>query len=200
MKKTMTPLLITALGMSVFALFRPAASPAHAETMLVADESIAVVALPTLINELMKSDRYLPDREAYSEELTVELRTINERGMELSERLQSMTPEDPGAQDLYAEFTQLRETLVRMQGENARKIETFTAKQIQECNELVRSSARAVADDLGFDFVVSSADADEELTDQSVEVLLRQLTSRPMIAFPEDNDITSDVRDDLNLE
>ncbi len=200
MQKTTTPLLLAALTLSVIALFRPDTSPALAETARLADESIAVVALPTLINELMASDRFQPDRVSYTEELNDELRQISERGRELSTRLQQMDPEDPGAQDLFAEMTKLSETLGRLQRENARKVEAHTASQIKECNELVRSSARAVADDLDFAFVISSADPDEELTDQSVEVLLRQLTSRPMIKFPEENDITSEVRDDLNLE
>ncbi len=78
-------------------------------------------------------------------------------------------------------------------------MEIYTAKQVKECNALVRSSTRAVAEDLGFDFVISSADEEEELA-ESVEVLFRQITSRPVIMFPEENDITSDVRDDLNLE
>jgi len=165
-----------------------------------ADESIAVCSLPNLINDLMGSDRFLPDREAYVADRTEELRELNEQGREMSQRLSTMTPEDPGAQELFESVQRLREQIARKQAENAALVETFTATQLSECNDLVRSSARAVAEDLGYAFVIASADPDEDLSKQSVEVLLRQLTSRPVIMFPEDNDITSDVRDDLKLE
>ncbi len=174
MKKSTTPLLLLALAMSAFALLRPLPSPAYANTMM-ADSSIAVCALPSLINDLMGSDRFSPQRLAYQEELNAELQELNERGRELGQRLSNMTPEDPGAQDAFAQFQRLREQVSRLQAENSRKMEIYTAKQVKECNALVRSSTRAVAEDLGFDFVISSADEEEELA-ESVEVLFRQIT------------------------
>lgn len=200
MNKTSTPLLLLAVALSGLAFLRPAASEARATTAVMADGSIAVVALPSLMNELMQSDRFLPDRTAYEQELNDELQAMADELRAFSERHANLQPDDPGAEGIVSQFGEMRRRLGEKQGENTRKIEAFTVRQIKECNELVRSSAKAVADDLGFEYVVASSDPDEGLTDQSVELLLRQLTARPMIMFPEDNDITSDVRDDLNLE
>jgi len=142
MNRTQSLLLTAAVAMSAFALLRPQASTAHASLM--ADESIAVCSLPNLINDLMGSDRFLPDREAYVADRTEELRELNEQGREMSQRLSTMTPEDPGAQELFESVQRLREQIARKQAENAALVETFTATQLSECNDLVRSSARAV--------------------------------------------------------
>ena len=197
MNKPHTPLLAITVIVCAVALLRPTHAPAYAS--MNAESSIAVCALPTLINELMSSDRYAPDREAFAEELTKELNELTQRGRELSVELRELQPDDPAAQPKLREIQELREAIARVQQQNSRRLEVFTAEQIKECNRLVRSSAQAVAEDLGFEFVISSADAEEDLAD-SVETLFRQITSRPVIMFPEENDITSDVRDDLNLE
>ena len=198
MKRTQTTLLIAAIAISLTALLRPAPTPAYANVAS-SDSPIAVCALPTLINELMASDRFLPDREAYTEELSQQINELLEKRNELQQELSNMNPEDPGAQETFGEYQSLNQKIARLRQENSQKIETFTAKQIKECNRLVRSSARAVAEDLGFEFVISSADPQEDLA-ETVDALFRQLTSRPVIMFPEENDITADVRDDLNLE
>lgn len=199
MKRTHTTLVVAALAISLVALFRPAPTTAHAGAAVMSDSTIAVCALPTLINELMASGRFLPERDAYQKDLNEELDELRERLTELQQQLQNMNPDDPGAQETFNEFQQLRQQLAQGQQENARKLEAFTARQVKECNRLVRSSARAVAEDLGFEFVISSADPEEDLA-ETVETLFRQLTSRPVIMYPEENDITIDVRDDLNLE
>lgn len=162
--------------------------------------SIATCAVPQIVNELMASDRYAPAREELAEQINEELQPLREEGQALLEELQGMKPEDEGAQSKVQRVQQLRQQVQRLEQQGAQRMEQFTAEQIAECFKLTRSSASAVAEDLGYDYVISTVGEDEELNTQSVDTVLRQMLARPVLFAPEDADITDDVREDLNLE
>lgn len=196
--------LLLGVALAVLALlarvsFEPAA---HADEpgARTADLRIAVCATPSLINELMASDRFLPDRENAAPEIREELDDLRAELRELQDRVQGADQGDPGVQrdrerarEAFAEFQRLQQQL----GE---AIETKTAEQLAEAFGMVKSSASAIAERLGYDYVISTGDPEEDLNRTISEVTLRQITARPVIRFPKGVDITDDVRDDLNLD
>lgn len=161
---------------------------------------IAVCATPTLINELMQSDRYLPAREDAAPELREELRNAAEELQRLREELQGADPKLPEIQQKIARFRELNASTVQLQQRIALATERKFAEQLVECFELVKASADAIADDLGYAYVISTGSPDEKISREQSEATLRQITARPMIKFPKAADITDDVRDDLKLD
>lgn len=176
--------------------------PAQAEEH--ADEAmplIAVCAVPAIINDLMASDRFEPDFLERQEELREEVEPLIDELEELQAQLTApdADPEDPALQQAFERFQQLRGQLSQISQQHNVTLDAFRAKQIIEAYELIKASARAVATEQGFQYVISSADEFEELA-ESTQVVVRQLTVRPVMMYPEAADITEAVRDDLNLE
>lgn len=196
-KHTLALLAAVAVGGFIAQQFTVRTAFANADS---GSASIATCAVPQIVNELMASDRFSPARDELAEKLREEIKPIAEQGQALFEEMQGMSPEDEGAQEKVGQMQRLRQQLGQMEQQAAAQLETFTAKQIAECFELARSSAGAVADDLGYDYVIATVGEDEDLNTDSVETVLRQMLARPVLHAPEDADITDDVREDLNLE
>jgi Skp family chaperone for outer membrane proteins len=189
-----------ALGGASLLLTHHLLSPPALAAQADADQPlIAVCATPTLINELMQSDRYLPARQDAAPELRQQLTELAEELQELQNTLRGADPQDPETQAGIAAYREKSSRAAQLQSQIANAIERKFAEQLVECFELVKSSADAIADDLGFDYVISTGAADEQLSREDSTATLRQITARPMIRFPKAADITEDVRDDLKL-
>lgn len=194
-------LLLAALVIALAAFLRIGnPSDAHAAYRQSNEHTIAVCAIPLIVNELMSSDRFLPAREALGARLEAEIQPLLDEAKAIYDSLQSAKQDDPETQSKLRRFQQLQQQVRERQQSASVEIERITANQIVECYKLVRSSAIAVAEDLGFDYVIASVGEDEDLTSESVEVVLRQMVARPVVLAPKDVDITEDVREDLKLE
>jgi Skp family chaperone for outer membrane proteins len=190
-------LTLTVLSLLARVSLTPAALAADDDDR---DHAIAVCAMPSLINELMASPRFLPARENPAPELRDEFEDLRRELDDLNQRLENAGENDPGAQRDVRRRREVFQQLQNLQGRIARAVEEKTAEQFAECYAMVRSSASAIAEDLGFDYVIATGDPDESLSTTISEVTLRQITARPVLRFPRGVDITDDVRDDLNLE
>jgi hypothetical protein len=161
---------------------------------------IAVCAVPQIVNDLMDSDRFKPDREEFERGLREELLTpLNEQLAAIQQEASTVDRSDQEAVRKLQNGELQREG-ARLQGEIARKVEEKIAQQLTESYGLVRDSATAVAEDLGFNYLLASSGPDDELETESVMALSRDLISRPVLMSPEGADITADVREDLKLK
>lgn len=160
---------------------------------------IAVCAIPMLVNELMASDRFKPERERLEEELKAEYEDLQNQMRELGDRGRELSPEDPSFRAAAQEYQALRDKVFEKQREIAQKLEAKSSEQLLECYELARSSANAIAESMGYNYVMASAGNDEKLSGENVELALRQMMARPVIMAPKNADITEDVRADLKL-
>ena len=189
--------LIAAVNLSP--LVGAAASASSDEADKVDAPKIAVCAVPMLVNELMASDRFQPDREKLEEELKAEYDALQAELRELSEKGRGMSQDDPMLGETMQKFNELRVKIGEKQREIAEKLEAKSAEQLLECYELARSSANAIAEGLGYNYVMASVGIDEKLSGDNVELALRQMMARPVIMAPKNADITEDVRADLKL-
>jgi Skp family chaperone for outer membrane proteins len=160
---------------------------------------IAVCAIPMLVNELMASDRFRPDREKLEEELKAEYEELQTEFSELGDKGRGMKQDDPAFAETAQAYRDLQQKIYEKQREIAEKLETKSAEQLLACYEMARSSASAVAEGLGYNYVFSSVGADEKLSGENVELALRQMMARPVVMAPKNADITEDVRADLKL-
>jgi len=205
MRARLDRFILTGLGVALGTLaFRGAVgllSPAaHAEIAGAEKPLIAVCAVPTLINELMQSDRFRPALQETAPEIRSELESIAKEVAELRQTLQGGDPSSPDAQKGLQRFRELSARASQLQQQLSQAIDKKMAEQLIECYELVRASADAVADDLGFEYVIATGGVDEKLTSEQADVILRQITARPVVRYPKTADITDDVRDDLKLD
>lgn len=197
--------LYTGLALAlVLALKASVVSPALArqDTSDLPEPRIAVVAMPQIVNSLMDSDRFRPQREEFELNLREELlKPINEQIAELQQEASGVDRSDQEAmRKLQTRFGELQREGARVQGEIARKVEEKVAEQLVECYTLVKESATAVAEDLGFNYLLASGGPEDKLETQTVMALSRDLISRPVLLSPEGADISADVREDLKLK
>jgi Skp family chaperone for outer membrane proteins len=176
------------------------ARPARAKLTLDAESNVAVCAIPSVINDLMESDRYRPERERLEEDLADEREELNEEFEQISERARQMNPEDPAAGEVFTEWRTAMRELSEFDQQASRRQARMRAQQMAAAYELARSSASAIADDLGFDYVMICGDERDELNTSDALLLLGQLSRRPVIKWPDNANITEDVREDLGLD
>jgi hypothetical protein len=149
----------------------------------------------------MSSDRFEPDRVEFERQIKEdEMGPLIAQGRDLEERLRTLDPESDESKQLQAQILQLRDRLGQMQQQAGIRYERFTVKQSIEAYQLVRASAAAVAEDLGFDYVLTSSDPERELEEMPMTAFRNEILSRTVIHRPEGVDISDDVRADLNLE
>lgn len=172
---------------------------AHAAANDASAPKFAVCAVPMLVNELMQSDRFKPDRDKMEADFRAELDDMAAKLRELGAELQKASQDDPSAHVKAEEFGRLRNEFFEKQRQVAEALEKKSAEQLLACYELARSSTTAVAENLGYDYVFASVGPDEKLSGDSVEIALRQMMSRPVVVAPKQVDITEDVRADLKL-
>ncbi len=200
MRRIERVLVLCALALGAIALLRPTAGPALALAAPGDDYPVATVAISDIVDEMMAGDRFSPQRVEFENDTREELLGDMPRRMrELEQIAESMDPSDEAFSAAREEFFRLQGALTRANQEVRRRIEAYIAQQLIECYRLVVSSARAVADDLGFDYVIASNSQDRDLDEQSVRDLIVDILGRPVIVYPEEVDITEDVKDDLKL-
>lgn len=162
---------------------------------------IAVCSVVRITDELMDSDRFKPARIEYEEELRRELlQPIHDLMKEVSEEAKSLKQDDPRLKEAGERFRSLQRQAQQATHQIAQKVELRIAEQLKECYQQVRASAVAVAEQRGFNYLLASTDAEEELRTETVMKMVRDLLARPVLLAPKGADITEDVRADLKLE
>ena len=67
------------------------------------------------------------------------------------------------------------------------------------CHETV-ASAQAIAEQMGYDYVLASRPVDRDMDAQDTTAVIRSVLARPVLKAPEGVDITPDVKQDLKLD
>lgn len=175
-----------------------AASPAADATA--GAEKIAVVSLMKITDELMDTDRYKPKREELDQSINKDLiRPAIEALQALEQKIQGIDEKAPEFPQMRNDYVRLRNELGGKQREAAQKAEMLVGEQLKECFQLVRDSAAAIAEKKGYTYVLSSMRPDDKFQEGPVQATIRDVLSRPVLAFPKAADITEDVREDLKL-
>ncbi len=163
------------------------------------EPKIGVVALMKIADELMDSSRYKPARDELDEKLNKELlRPTVDQLKEIEAKVKeggeaADTPEN------RQNYMRLRGELSAKQREMAQRAEELVSQQLKEVYGLIRTSAAAVAEKHGFNYVLSTMRPDDKFQNGPVLATIRDLLSRPVPVFPEGVDITEEVREDLKL-
>ena len=164
-----------------------------------ASPSIAVCTVVEIVDELMRSDRFAPTRTAREEELRNELiAPLQEEAQELEAAAQQIQAAGGDLGPVQQQFNSLQARFQQANSQFSQQIDAFTAGQLAECHELVRTSAAAIAEEKGYAYVVGSSRPSDDFGNNA-RAVTASFGLRPMLVFPEDVDITEDVRADLNL-
>jgi len=200
------PALIAVIALSTLfsvTLTRLIDSPASAARVLsepVPEARIAVCSILEITEELMNTDRFRPAREAEEQRLTATLQDLRQRITALSEKLRGAARDDPEFADEREQFSRLMGEFQQRQGLAQQQLEMFVVGQFREAYAMAKSSARAVAQDKGFTYLIASTPPDKEIIEnRPMEAVRNDMFQRPVLMSPEGTDINDDVRDDLNL-
>ncbi len=163
-------------------------------------EAIAVCDIINVVERLMDSDRYKPARDeagAASEKAIADFRA---RAQAAEDALRGMDEKAEGFEAARREY-QLAGMALQREGQRlAQEMDALTTKQLGEAYGVVRASAEAVADQLGYSYVIASRPADKPLDAADTAAVVRAMLARPVIRFPEGADITADVKQDLKID
>ncbi len=186
------------LGFALFLLARPTtALPEDADK----PPRIAVCSSMKIVDDLMETDRFKPARIEVEEQAKEELlKPIFDLMKEIEEEAKGLKEDDPKLRELGEKHRGLQRQGQQATQEVAKRIEMKVAEQLIESYQLVRASAVAVAEEKGFNYVLSSTDAEAPMKNEPVMKLVRDFLARPVIMAPKESDITDDVRTDLKLE
>ena len=200
---------VTGLGIAalLLALNANLAAPSAASAGVLKDKEIpearvAICAVVAITDELMASDRFRPAIDENADKLRDEMiKPIIEEGKNLEQALKDADPDDPANNDRKRRLLELREAAQQAQQRAGMLQEQFVANKTIEAYEMASSSARAIAKDLGFNFVIATIMPDEPITrDGPMSAVRNAILGRPIVMMPEGVDISDTVRDDLKLE
>jgi Skp family chaperone for outer membrane proteins len=114
--------------------------------------------------------------------------------------VQNAPATDPAAQAVVREFQEKRAALNKKQQEMGARLQKFKGTQLVECYELARASVGAVADRMGYTYVLASRRVTEKVPSDDPQIVVEALLQRPVLRGPDATDITDDVLADLKLK
>lgn len=166
-----------------------------------AEHPIAVCAVMELVNDLLQTELYENARTELEERLYNEkIKPVQDALAELQAEAQRIN--ETGEGDLSAlegQYRQLQQQGQRAQQESQNEVFNFQASQIKEAYITVVASADAIAEDLGYVYLVNASRSDKEIKPEP-STIGNDILGRPLLSYPEETDITDDVREDLKLD
>lgn len=189
--------LATALASRFVASPATAAEPSGKDG---ASQPLAVCDVINVVERLMDSDRYKPARDeagAASEKAIAEFR---DRAQAAEAALRGMDEKAEGYEAARREYQMAGMALQREGQRLAQEMDGLTTKQLMEAYTVVRASADAVAEQLGFAYVIASRPSDKPLDAGDTAAVVRAMLARPIVRAPEGVDITADVKQDLKID
>lgn len=161
---------------------------------------VAVCDVYGVIEKLLETDRFKPDREAEEKSAQDALQPLHDELTQLQQQLQNANPEDEATQETYRQFQAKRREYEQKAAEIQARVRKFMSKQFIDAYAMAKTSADAVAEDMGYDYVIASRGIDEEIKSDDPERIVQAVLARPVVKMPEGADITPDVKADLKLD
>ena len=193
------PVAIVALILGLASMHADPSARAHLDDAEV-EIKIATCDIFEVVERLMESDRYAPAREEAMAAAEDRMRPYQQRLEEAQRRAQSTPQEDPLFRDIFREFQRAQQEYQQRGQELMREQEMLTTRQILECYRLVRSSAEAVAEQIGYTMVLQTRQKKDDNEAQDMQSAVRAMLARPVAVAPEAIDITADVLFELRLD
>jgi len=174
------------------------------ETQTEPKHDTAICAVNAVMRELLESERFLPAREAINlEELVTEFRQLEQELEGLRQQWEQVQQGGMGnPEQIQSEAERINarmQELEQVGTQREQELQQLTLNQLKEAYELARSATEAVAEDLGYDYVIASQRPEDEFN-LNANSLPAEFNARPAIVFPEGVDITADVLAELNLD
>ncbi len=192
-----TLLIVLAIGAALIA----AGAALRTETPK-ADTEIAVCDVYNVMERLMNSDRIAPAIQEKQDAIAAEIKPLEDQLRLLQQELQAANQEDPSFQAKVQRFEQLRQQYFQLQQALTVEMQRFIAEKQVEAFELARDSASGIAEEMGYTYLVNSRDANKriEVGGNTPDNVTASVLSRVMLMLPEEDNITEDVIEELNLE
>lgn len=177
----------------------PAARAAEPERAERAGQ-VAICDMISVVEAVMDSERYKPARDEMGSASEKAIAEFRDRAKAAEDALRAMDEKDPGLEAAQREYQVAGMAFQRKGQELAQEMDALTTRQLIEAYSVVRASADAVAEQLGFGYVIASRPSDKLIEAVDTAAVVRAMLARPVVRMPEGADITPDVRQDLKLD
>lgn len=146
------------------------------------------------------ADRVTEKRDQLRSELDPLRKDLNELQEKARALGENPNPEDPQVRELFQQGMAKANDLRRKEREAAVALQTFVAQVSYEAYREVVASAEAMAEAKGYSHVFATQSIDEPNKPVDTEQFVRGMLSRPLVKFPQADDLTLDVMAELRVQ
>ncbi|MDX9912113.1 MAG: OmpH family outer membrane protein [Phycisphaerales bacterium] len=172
---------------------------AHASAPAASADSVGVVNVVALAQQLLETEAYSEVRNARAGELTTQLEGLNGQLQQIAQRLQLTGQNDPNFQQSVNEYRQLQSQLQQASAEGRVEMEMLGSKQLVETYRIIRQASIDVAkrEHVGVVFASHMEAPDDK--DRSLNDAEHEIFARPVLGGEAVRDLTDLVRTELGL-
>ncbi len=157
---------------------------------------VAVLDVLMVVEKMMESDRYRPQREAFRDEQKAKLEALQGEISKIEDKGRAMKQDDPELPALAQEYQAKKGDAQQLFA----SVETYAAKQFVEAYRLALESGNAVAERHGYSHVVMTQ-LDRPIPEVgSVGDAIQAIMLRTMVRYPKGDDLTPLVMKELAVD
>lgn len=198
MRRVSTPLSIGLLAAVV--LIAVITWPTRATTVQAAEEHrVATVDILLLLQRLMQTDEYLPQREAVSEEWSNRIQGAQANLDKLEAEIRLLSPNDPRSMALRQQYQQSAQQLQQLSQQGQQAFQSMTAEQASSGYTRIRDRARQMATEWGYSHLIASRTEVDFSGVTNLPGVTQEILARPVLLSPPGDDITEAIAEAMNL-
>lgn len=160
---------------------------------------VATVDVFTLLEGLIESDKYKPAREARDQEIKTQYETLQAELKSLETKFQLIPQGTPEWQQTAEQGRQKTMEIQQFSQQKGREQDAFVASQVKDAYAVVHKAVNDVAERLGYTHVVATRLDPAAMKAESLAPAMQEILARPLIRTTASDDITAQVRAELNL-
>lgn len=162
--------------------------------------SMGYVHIGPMLNQLMDAEEFKEEREGLSAELKEKDEEISAMLQEIQEEFNELGDDEVARQEIMQRGQSLYEEYQKFQQQAEMLQQGLAADQIERAYRELVAAVNVVADRLDLDLVQRFIPTEDEFQGLNIETAMQEIRLRSMLRYPEGCDITSEVREELNLE
>lgn len=167
-----------------------------------ANESrLATVDVITLLQEMLRTPEYFDPREESKTRSEGELKQLENEVRRLDGELRLVTPEERArGQQLYNDLQAKQRQYQQLAEQRVREFQSLSGEQAAEAYARIHAAATRVGMREGYTHVLMSRPGAALEETDTITMVTQGILARPVLMFPEADDLTDRVRQELGYE
>ena len=164
---------------------------------------VATLDIFTLIEAGMTQDQYTNPRDEVRADYETRLQDLSDRIERIRTEAQLLQPGDPQLGQLQQQFQQLQQEAQGVSVEAQQFMRVMTSEQAVEIYRTAAEVGKRLQVERGYTHLIITRDADRDFNipqvGDSIQAVTQEILARPVIGFPEADDLTEAVRLELGI-